>query len=110
MINFLYVCLQRLKGMLNLPMAPFCRRCGRNVHAFIATYEVWALLDPDCLRPNSEKISQIIPLFFYKGTHMFCYDCFCEARHEKGLPSIGQICTDYARMTQKKMGTFRVNA
>ena len=60
--------------VLNFPTASFCKNCGRDVHDFITTDEIWDQVDPHI-----------------RFGHVLCYDCFCEICHKIGLPPVWKL-------------------
>lgn len=60
--------------VLQLPTASFCKQCGRDVHDFIASDDVW------------EQVDRHI-----RWGHTLCYDCFCEVCGQIGLPVVWRI-------------------
>jgi len=60
--------------VLHLPTVAFCKRCGRDVHDFSASDDVWDLVEPHI-----------------KFGHILCYDCFCEICGRIGLPVVWEL-------------------
>ena len=60
--------------VLNFTTASFCKHCGRDVHDFSTTDEIWEQVDPHI-----------------KFGHTLCYDCFCEICEKIGLPSTWKL-------------------
>lgn len=54
---------------------PYCHQCGRNRHSFF---------EPDV-------VSRLIAKKIGKNTEYLCFDCFCKACEEAGLPAIWQL-------------------
>lgn len=73
MIRKLTVIIKKLLSHFIL-MPSFCKDCGRNVHDFIASDEIW------------KSIESTI-----KNGHVLCYDCFCEHCEKQGLPSVYRL-------------------
>ena len=57
-----------------IPISSFCKECGREVHDFSVSDEIWKKVDP-----------------LIKYGHVLCYDCFCEKCKEVGLPSVWEL-------------------
>lgn len=51
----------------------FCKRCGRDVHDFVAPDDVW------------KKVAD------YTGMNVLCYDCFCDVCEEIGEQSVWRL-------------------
>jgi len=52
----------------------FCKHCGRRVHDFLVSDDVWRRIEP------SIRVGNVL-----------CYDCFCETCVNAGLPSVWRL-------------------
>jgi NMD protein affecting ribosome stability and mRNA decay len=52
----------------------FCKECGRDVHDFSVSDEIWKSIDKTI-----------------KYGHVLCYDCFCEKCKVLNLPTVWEL-------------------
>jgi len=57
-----------------MPIASFCKRCGRSVHDFSVPDNIWEQVDKEI-----------------RFGHILCYGCFCEICGKLGLPSVWRL-------------------
>ena len=74
-INISVIALKLFKcRILHLPTNSFCKECGRDVHDFITSDDIWIKIEPRI-----------------RFGHTLCYDCFCEKCADIGLPTYWKL-------------------
>ena len=57
------------------PTNSFCKNCGRDIHDFIVSDEIWENVEP----------------YISNYGHTLCYDCFCEICPKIGLSPVWRL-------------------
>jgi hypothetical protein len=75
MIAFMKITFKKFKcKILKLSTDSFCKSCGRDIHDFSVSDDVWGKIEP-----------------YIKHGNVLCYDCFCDYCGKRGLPTVWEL-------------------